>query len=95
MESDQSRVRTQARRVCGISKERESFLPRAGSRDTAGDGASELGLECWEGFYQINRIARTRLLSSEWVVSEGRGQIRVWAEELMSSMPHSRDGALV
>lgn len=95
MESDQSCVRTQTRRVYGIAKEKGSFLPGAGSRDTAGDGASELGLKCWEGFYQINRIARTSLLGSEWVVSEGRRGIRVWVGELKSSMPHSRDAALV
>lgn len=50
MESDQSHVRAQIRRVHGISEERESFLSGAGSRDGHGDG-----------FQQVNTVARTRL----------------------------------
>lgn len=46
------------RRIYGTSEERESFLSEARSRDAPGAGTLELCLRHWEGFHQVNKIAR-------------------------------------
>lgn len=93
MESDQSHVKAQIRRIHGISKERESFLSGAGPKDGPGDG-----------FHPINTAARTRLPGSgtrnssaclQGVVSEERCGLRIRAGEQESGMPHSRAEASV